>query len=336
NEPPVAYYRFPIIGHTWEFVTNCKKLIAESRERYGDAFSLYVFGQLITVIGNEDEIHKTFKKDHDFEFKESTETRLVIKYVFPYAAVDVDKSLKRVRKFFKINLGLITSNVNQSIIDGIRIHVGECVEPKLVKSPNELFLAILRQVAANVVIGELFLKISFGPSTKIASQIRPIVEKRLHLKKKLGDTWDAPLDTLQLLLDDPEITPDFDPNHVNYDMIVDTLGLFAFAAMGTTSNMAAYTLVELAKRKKDYWQELYQEAQEINRQCNGNITNEDVNKMVKLDNFIKETFRINSNVLSLPRRCLSETYTFTNGFQVPRGRQVFLDICEIVFDEENQ
>ncbi|CAG8822249.1 26994_t:CDS:2, partial [Racocetra persica] len=121
---------------------------------------------------------------------------------------------------------------------------------------------------------------------------------------KFGDSWDAPLDVLQLLMDDPEIAPDFDPNHVNYNMIVDIIGVFAFASMSTTSTSAAYALVELAKRKKDYWKELYQEAQEINKH--------------------------------LSRRCLSETYTFANGFQVPRGRQVLLDVREVNFDEEFQ
>ncbi|CAG8726761.1 5211_t:CDS:2, partial [Scutellospora calospora] len=33
NEPPLAYYRFPIIGHTWSFLTDCEKLITESRKK---------------------------------------------------------------------------------------------------------------------------------------------------------------------------------------------------------------------------------------------------------------------------------------------------------------
>ncbi|CAG8852874.1 31889_t:CDS:2, partial [Gigaspora margarita] len=30
NEPPFVPYRFPIIGHTWSFLTDCEKLILES------------------------------------------------------------------------------------------------------------------------------------------------------------------------------------------------------------------------------------------------------------------------------------------------------------------
>ncbi|RIB26183.1 hypothetical protein C2G38_314371 [Gigaspora rosea] len=33
NEPPFVPYRFPIIGHTWSFLTDCEKLILESRKK---------------------------------------------------------------------------------------------------------------------------------------------------------------------------------------------------------------------------------------------------------------------------------------------------------------
>ncbi|RIB14748.1 hypothetical protein C2G38_1626122 [Gigaspora rosea] len=53
NELPLVYYRFPIIGHTWSFLTDCDKLILESREKYGETFSLYVFGQIMAIVGKE-------------------------------------------------------------------------------------------------------------------------------------------------------------------------------------------------------------------------------------------------------------------------------------------
>ncbi|CAG8666346.1 7366_t:CDS:2, partial [Gigaspora rosea] len=97
---------------------------------------------------------------------------------------------------------------------------------------------------------------------------------------------------------DPEIAPDLDPNHVNYHYIVDAIGGFIFAAMGTTANGATRALYDLVERKQKYWQELYQEAQEINKQCNGNeLTSDDIAKMVKLDSFVKETLRLSSGIV---------------------------------------
>ncbi|RIB17248.1 cytochrome P450 [Gigaspora rosea] len=376
NEPPIVYYRYPIFGHTFQFMTNCEKLIEESREKYGDAFTLYIFGKLMTVV-RKDAIYDVYKKEgHDFNFQESPEVLLLTKYLFPYAAIDVNRSIKILRDFFKLKLANNTSKIHQTIIESMNEFVGECVEPKLIKSPNELLLNTYLRIAANLIVGEecasyvdiletfkdLFYSVYksfFMPKllsfihpwlhdqvasfslrfisnhrSKIINRIRPVIERRLLNKSKLGDSWDAPVDCLQLFLDDPEIAPDFNPNHVNYNMIVDTIGVFMFASMGITSNAAAYALVELAKRKKDYWQELYQEAQEINKKSNGKPTYKDFNNMVKVDMFIKESLRFNSNVLSVPRPCVRETYTFANGFQIPYGRPVFLDISEISFSEE--
>ncbi|CAG8658430.1 11230_t:CDS:2, partial [Dentiscutata heterogama] len=272
NEPPIVYYRYPIIGHTFEFITNCGKLFAESREKHGDIFSLYVFGELVTVAGN-DLVHEVYKNEGlEFNFLESHE-QVVTRYVFSYAAFDFNKSLKLLREFFKLKLANNTRNIHQGIIESMNFCVGECV----------------------------------------------VVERRLLYKKKLGDRWDAPVDALQTFLDNPEIAPDFDPNHVNYNIIVDIIGVYIFASMANTSIAPTYALVELAKRKKDYWQELHQEAQEVNKQSNGKPTYNDFKNMVKLENFIKESLRINSNVSNVPRPCVNETYTFTNGYQIPQG-----------------
>ncbi|CAG8792469.1 3335_t:CDS:2, partial [Gigaspora rosea] len=145
------------------------------------------------------------------------------------------------------------------------------------------------------------------------------------------------IDVLQFFLNDPEIAPDLDPNNVNCNMIADVIGIVILAAMSFTSYRASYALYELAKRKED-WHELYQEAQEINKQCNGNFkTCNDINKMVKLDRFIKEAFRLNADILGLPRQCVTEShYTFTNGYQIPSGRMVSVDVLELYLNEKLQ
>ncbi|RIB27154.1 cytochrome P450 [Gigaspora rosea] len=84
--------------------------------------------------------------------------------------------------------------------------------------------------------------------------------------------------------------------------------------------------LDLVERKQ-YWQELYQEAQEINKQCNGNeLTFDNIAKMVKLNSFVKESLRFTSPIVALPHKCISKSYyTFANGYQVPSGRTVSLN-----------
>ncbi|CAG8629699.1 18969_t:CDS:2, partial [Gigaspora rosea] len=123
------------------------------------------------------------------------------------------------------------------------------------------------------------------------------------------------------MVDDPEITPNLDPNNVNYDYIADAIADFIFAALGTTNFSATRTFFDLVKRKQQYWQELYQEAREINKQCNGyELTSDDISKMVKLDSFIKESLRIAKAIIRLPHKC----------------RVVYLNVVDTHHDEELQ
>ncbi|CAG8855178.1 27798_t:CDS:2, partial [Gigaspora margarita] len=149
----------------------------------------------------------------------------------------------------------------------------------------------------------------------ILNSIKPVIEKRLYDKKRLGNAWVAPLDVLQCYLNDPEITPDLDPNNVNYDYIVDSIGRMIFSAMATTSGGTGH----LVKRKQHFWQELYYEAQEINKQCNNNeLTIDNIAKMIKLDSFVKESLRFVTPIVGLPHKSISKSYyTFANGYQVP-------------------
>ncbi|RIB26178.1 cytochrome P450 [Gigaspora rosea] len=171
----------------------------------------------------------------------------------------------------------------------------------------------------------------------IIRRIRPVIEKRLNDRKKLGDDWVAPMDLLQVFLDNPRVTPDFDPNNVDINFIADSLGVFVIASMNTTSNRTVTALYDLAWRK-EYVQELYKEAQEINKQCNCNeLTYHDFNKMVKLDSFIKESFRNFDDILGLPHICIVKSiYTFKNGYQIPKGRTAILNFLDTHYDEEIQ
>ncbi|CAG8814108.1 12895_t:CDS:2, partial [Gigaspora rosea] len=128
------------------------------------------------------------------------------------------------------------------------------------------------------------------------------------------------------------------PNHVNYDCIADEIAALIFVSIASTSNGFTNALYELVERKQQYWQELYQEAQEINEQCNGNeLTTDNIARMVKLDSFIKESLRLSDPIIFLSHKCIFKSYyTFANGYQVPKGCLVSLNYCDTNNDEELQ
>ncbi|CAG8508651.1 190_t:CDS:10, partial [Dentiscutata heterogama] len=382
NQPPLVYYRFPIIGHTWSYLTDCEKLILESRKKYGETFSLYVFGRVLTIVGKET-THEVLKKDHDFSFHEGFEIRLPPRLITKHATIP-DKNAKIIRDYLAGKLKHLISRLQKNISKAMDLYIGECVEPKIVCEPRKTLSDIIAIPVANIIFGEeyynnediletlkslsssiiklfmippilsfihpwlhhkfIIILFIFGwnPISKhskvILSCIKPIIEKRLCDKKRLGDAWVAPLDSLQCYLDDPEITPDLDPNNVNYDYIVDAINSLIFVALETTSNGATRALYDLVERKQQYWQELYQEALEINNQCNGNeLTSDDIARMTKLDSFVKESLRFSNAIVGLPHKCTSKSYyTFVNGYQVPRGRMVSLNFRDTNNDEELQ
>ncbi|RIB29346.1 cytochrome P450 [Gigaspora rosea] len=382
NEPPLVYYRFPIIGHTWSFLTDCDRLILESQEKYGETFSLYVFGQIMTIVGKET-THEVLRKDQDFSFREGFRNRVPMHLIFKHVT-NPEKNTKIVRDYIAGKLKHLISRLQKNILKAMDLYIGECVEPKVILDPRKTFTCIIAIPVANIIVGEdcynnedlletfrdltfsiikmfwippilsfihpwlhqqfvtIPLRFGWNPISKhrkiIINRIKPIIEKRLYDKKRLGEAWVAPLDALQCFLDDPEITPDLDPNLVNYDCIADAIGGLIFAAMGTTSNGFTHALYDLVERKHRYWQELYQEAQEINKQRNGNeLTTDDIARMIKLDSFVKESLRLSSPIAGLSHKCISKSYyTFANGYQVPSGRIVSVNYRDTNNDEELQ
>ncbi|KAF0559388.1 cytochrome P450 [Gigaspora margarita] len=125
NEPPLVYYRFPIIGHTWSFLTDCEKLICESREKYGETFSLYVFGQIMTVVGKET-THEVLRKDQDFSFREGFINQVPTHLIFKHVTIP-EKNAKIVRDYVAGKLKHLISRLQKNILKAMDLYIGECV-----------------------------------------------------------------------------------------------------------------------------------------------------------------------------------------------------------------
>ncbi|CAG8646885.1 3721_t:CDS:2 [Gigaspora margarita] len=192
--------------------------------------------------------------------------------------------------------------IEQNVIKGIDIYIGNVL---VFNDSHEALRDIFAFVAMNLFVGE-----ECGHNEDIFELFKNLINSFVSafyapkILSFLHPWFHDQTDVLQFFLNDPEIAPDLDPNNVNCNMIADVIGIFILAAMSSTSYRASYALYE---------------AQAINKQCNGKFkTCNDINKMVKLDRFIKEAFRLNADVLGLPRQCVTEPhYTFTNGYQIP-------------------
>ncbi|CAG8668495.1 4894_t:CDS:2, partial [Scutellospora calospora] len=53
--------------------------------------------------------------------------------------------------------------------------------------------------------------------------------------------------------------------------------------------------------------------------------------------FVKESLRLYNDIVALPHKCISKPhYTFENGYQIPNGRIVILNLVDTINDEDLQ
>ncbi|GBC03693.1 hypothetical protein RclHR1_05270002 [Rhizophagus clarus] len=357
NEPPLVPYKYPLIGHTFEYYKDVPGFLKKCQEEYGEIFSLYIWGCIQTYVGN-DIYSDVFKKHQEFNFQDA------FSEIFP-----IDDFLNRPPLFFKP----VINHVKEFFQDMSRFN--ELMQKELIISFNELIgngkvvqplLPILQHIIARpiaaTIVGKDFcvdkelldtfsnLTAELGPwlsvppllnfiyfglhrryiSCKfrylnnpikihrktIISKITPVIEQRIADQKKFGDSWERPDDVMQDLMEKSVQ----ELNVVDISYVTDFIICFIFASVHNTSVTLGQCISEYLNNP-EYQKDLLEEAEKIHDE-DKKLSPDATNKMVKLDHFIKETLRLNRHDVSLPHKNLSEVFTFTNGYQIPKGRIV--------------
>ncbi|GBC01480.1 hypothetical protein RclHR1_00420042 [Rhizophagus clarus] len=373
KEPPLVPYKYPIIGHTIDYYKDNKNFIKSCHKEYGEIFSLYVFGRVITLVGKELS-SEVFRNHKDFNFSEATSEN------FP-----LNNFLNRPQKFFnmlpkvvQVNLSggikLYTERVQRQLIKSIDEMIGN---GKVLEPPLKFFQFIIAKPIAATLVGEELSNdkelvksfanaatdfIPFLAVPPVLSFIHPylhkqlmiimfkylnnpfkihrelikkkivsVIEKRLCEMKKTGDNYISPIDILQQYIE--ILHKDYT---IDIDVITDYMIITIFASVHTTSNFLTFCLYELVNNPQ-YHEELLEEQEQLYKSNeNPYYSIEQVAKLRKLDSFIKETMRVNANYVSLQHKTLSSYFTFSNGYQVPKGRIVYIRTGEIHSDKELQ
>lgn len=84
--------------------------------------------------------------------------------------------------------------------------------------------------------------------------------------------------------------------------------------------------------RPELWKEIYEEQLKINNGTNIDLNTEDVDKMIKLECFLKESFRYSTAIANLPHTVIVDSYTFSNGTTIPEGRDVYLYMKDTAFN----
>ena len=75
-------YKYPIIGHTFDYRKDSENFIKKCHAQYGEIFSLYLYGRVVTYVGKELS-SEVFRNHKDFNFNEAaSEVRYFINLVY--------------------------------------------------------------------------------------------------------------------------------------------------------------------------------------------------------------------------------------------------------------
>ncbi|CAB4381612.1 unnamed protein product [Rhizophagus irregularis] len=371
NEPPLVPYTIPILGHTYNYFFNARNFFKKCKEQYGECFSIYVFGRVMTIVSRSS-LNEVFINHKDF--------KLALSEFLPFDMLfenisDFDKVTQLNAKLVKEITGKIdsyTSIMQKYLLEGIDKFIGDCKDPKEFLSIWELMNHIIALPMANIIVGEevashedvvksfgvfvfdigrirtippifsfihpklhdfvttLPLRFGWNPILHhqkiMINHIKPVIEKRIKEKKMLDKDYKFYNDTLEFYISQP----DFDySNPKIFHYYIDVLFVLIFGSVGTTSEIITNGIFDLAGRP-ECLNELYEEAMIIDKECNGSITLPDVQKMKKLDSFVKEVLRHSDDTLKFLHKVTSESFTFSNGYTVPKGRRVNLYMDDVL------
>ncbi|CAG8447622.1 12958_t:CDS:10 [Funneliformis caledonium] len=367
NEPPLVPYTIPVIGHTYDFLFNSDKFIRKCIKEYGEPFNIIVFGRVTTVVSQQ-YLPEVFRAHESFDVFE------VLEEIFPMHVIlnhdlDFNFHAKTVREQISGKLKYHIHNIQKNILYGIDKWIGESngkvvwdianhivakstahtceasnyddITHTFATLSDEIFkvfsippiLSFIHPKLHGYFITLPFL-IGFNPITKhkniLINRIKPVVEKRIQQKRELGDLYQPHDDLLEFYMSNP----DFDSTNVDYQKLANLIAFMIIVGIITTGRSAVNLLYDYASRP-EYWDELYEEALKIDKESNEELTVDDVDKMKKLDSFVRESLRHTSDIFVTPHAVVAKQYTFSNGYTIPKGRQVY-DFSEGCLFSESQ
>ncbi|RIA80684.1 cytochrome P450 [Glomus cerebriforme] len=372
NEPPLVSYKFPIIGHTFDYYKDVQGFLAKCRDEYGEIFSLYMWGTVQTYVGKTT-YSEVYKNHHTFDFNKAMEDIMPMHHFLnrPEGFLnDIDKYARE----FMSDLDKFAERVQKNLNKSYNEFIGD---GKVIRSPLKVIQQIISRPIAATIVGEelcndneildsfanmtadLVPLLSFPP---ILNFIYPgLHQKFLIFKFKY---FNNPIRTHRSIIlskiitvinkrindknrlrnswkrpDDilQELTERFmiDENTVDIDSVADFIINFIFASVHTTSFIFTQCLYDYVNNP-EYHEELLEEATSIYNKYKDTpyYTIDKIAEMDKLDNFIKETLRTNINATSMFRKTVSD-FTFLSGYQVPKGRTIQTMTQHIHFDPKS-
>ncbi|CAB4490157.1 unnamed protein product [Rhizophagus irregularis] len=156
NMPPLVRYNIPIIGHTYSYTFNSEEFLKQCKKEYGGIFSIYVWGQVRTIVGKEYS-QEILSRDDAFNFGkaffEIIPYDLLLKHMGLVNMLNMPKLLKE-HIFCKLNF--YSERMQKCLHSATQKYIDSNVhdDPKVFDNMYFLIIKIISTPVANVFIGE--------------------------------------------------------------------------------------------------------------------------------------------------------------------------------------
>ncbi|KAI9598648.1 cytochrome P450 [Syncephalis fuscata] len=354
NEPPRAHYTIPFIGHGLQLVRDPVALLTECCEKYGDTFSIFVFGQWITIIGPSNVREVMRAPDSQLSFTDAVNHIVDIGFCFgdstpmnrfhiPPMRKHLGKNLERfiprilhaVESAFKANMpqstttGYCLKDVTAFSYRMIARTTSACMfENKDLQDHDEVrkmlftvsidatfFSALKRTFPHFIARWGARSKTRIYENLKLADEVfTPEVKRRRAEAEQLGDDFVAPYDIMQWVIEGLDENGEPYPSHDVGRRMLQV----GFASMLATANFSTHFLFDIAGYP--HIQAMLQNEQDdIIKRFGSEITMDAIKEMHYLDACVRETLRLNGDPTNSFRLAMSDV-TLKNGLFIPKDR----------------
>ncbi|PCH41866.1 cytochrome P450 [Wolfiporia cocos MD-104 SS10] len=278
----------------------------------------------------------------------------------PYLGRFVPVAMNVLVKALQDNLGtdkkapVVVDNVFETILDVMSRANAVCFFGEELGTNSEL-IPLFKQFAGQVghwlsrkspvlalfpTIAKTYLWVKFHISSptaayrnKVLKHALPIVNERRRQMREYGDSYNAPVDSLQAYI-----------NSVPLDQPIDEfeLGTFIltliFFSMHTTSKRTTYSLYNLAKYPQFIPDLLAEQEATLGQDWSAEtVTHEQLKGLEKLDSFVRETLRTSNRSIALPHKIVGmDEWHLPGGYVLPKGTVVNINTEDIYYSPELQ
>ncbi|KAG9304098.1 hypothetical protein G9A89_006008 [Geosiphon pyriformis] len=324
NEPPLVPYKYPFIGHTYEIRNDCEGFLRRCREKYGDIYRIYQYGQVYSIAGND--------SAQEFMINKDASNIKAIETAFPLMGLlGLDHPTQRALvPLTRDRITPLIPNLNEGIQYRAKIsvekHFGISKEPKTIYSLVETIQDINAFATSFVFIGEEL------------SRDQELITSCARFSNDIFDFLKYPrtLAFIHPWLYKQHLLLAGEKEKIDYNRMARFIYTLIFVSVYPTSLKIADAILDYAA-ETEYQKELVEEQEEIAKEYgpDGFPTIAQLEKMVKLDSFVKESIRYNEDFLNVPKlNTSSSPITLSNGYQIPPNGKVICDFISVIESEE--